>query len=308
MGDVLSKSVGILSERPSIILPQVIPVIPALFTYLAPNSSSLGLLTTITSIVAAVLSIIVSGAYPYIVKAVLGGEQYSMTDALGRAYHKFWTLLGAGILVGLIVILGGIALIVPGVIFATWYAYTVPAIMLGDKGALEGMSTSKAFGRDKKWSTFLIILTVGIAGVAVYAVGIALRLFSPLAGSLAYRLLAIPVAAWGSVVIAYTYISYGPSSVAVTPPTSAPGQAVMQPAVTAVAGKPSYCPKCGTKLAGDEVFCMNCGTRLQQLSHENTNELMTGVSETTDTISHVPIPRRTISGSEGIYQGQKRQR
>jgi hypothetical protein len=263
VGDVLSRSAGILSERPSIILPQVIPAIPALFTYLAPNSSAFTLLTIITSIIAGVLSIIVSGAYPSIVKAVLGGEQYSLTDALERAYHKFWTLLGAGILVGLIVILGGIALIVPGIIFATWYAYTVPAIMLGDKEALEGMSASKAFGRDKKWSTFLMILAVGVAGVAVYAVGIALGLFSQLAGSLVYRVLAIPVAAWVSVVIAYTYIIYGPSPVAGAPPTSALGQDMSQPTAAAVAGNPSYCPKCGTKLAGDEAFCMSCGTRLQ---------------------------------------------
>jgi hypothetical protein len=50
---------------------------------------------------------------------------------------------------------------------------------------------------------------------------------------------------------------------AMAPPLYTPGQAVMQPAAAAVAGKPNYCPKCGTKLAGDEAFCKNCGTRLQ---------------------------------------------
>jgi hypothetical protein len=47
------------------------------------------------------------------------------------------------------------------------------------------------------------------------------------------------------------------------PSMSAPGQAVMQPAAVAVATKPGYCSKCGTKLAGDEVFCKTCGTKLQ---------------------------------------------
>jgi hypothetical protein len=49
---------------------------------------------------------------------------------------------------------------------------------------------------------------------------------------------------------------------AMAPPLYTSGQAVMQPAAAAVAGKPNYCPKCGTKLAGDEAFCKNCGTRL----------------------------------------------
>lgn len=230
VGDVISKSTDILAKRPAIILPQVIPVIPILFTYLAPNASVLSLLTIVASIVAGVLSVIVSGAYPYIVKAVLEGGQFSMTDAFGRAYHKFWTLLVAGILVGLIVVLGVIALIVPGIIFATWYAYTVPAIMLEDTGALEGMSASKAFGRDKKWSTFLVFLTIGVVSLVVVAVEIILTLFSPLIGSLILRVLMILVAAWSSVIFAYTYVSYGPSSVPVAPSTSAPGQAVMQPA------------------------------------------------------------------------------
>ena len=91
--------------------------------------------------------------------------QLSVTEALGKAFHRFWTLLGAGILVVLIVALGFIALVVPGIILLTWYAYTVPAIMLEGKGATEGMAASKAFGRDKKGSTFLIFLTAGAVGI-----------------------------------------------------------------------------------------------------------------------------------------------
>ena len=57
------------------------------------------------------------------------------------------------------------ALIIPGVIFVTWYTYSVPAIMLEDKGVLAGWAASKTFGRDKKWSTFSIGLVLGAIAI-----------------------------------------------------------------------------------------------------------------------------------------------
>jgi len=38
-----------------------------------------------------------------------------------------------------------------------WYAYTVPAIILENRGVLDGMSSSKKFARKKKWGTILIM-------------------------------------------------------------------------------------------------------------------------------------------------------
>ena len=89
-------------------------------------------------------------------KEALSGQKLTVGEALRLAYKRFWSLLGAGLLVVLIVGVGLIALVVPGVIFATWYSYTAPAIMLDNEGALDGTSASKAFGRDKKMSTIVL--------------------------------------------------------------------------------------------------------------------------------------------------------
>jgi len=154
--------------------------------------------------------LIVSGAYPSMFKAVVEGGQLSMTEALGKAYRRFWTLLAAGILVALLVGLGLIALLVPGIILATWYAYTVPAIMLEDKGVLQGMAASKAFGRDKKGDTFLIFLAILMAGLVLLVVDFIFSLASPLLGQLAYAVLLVPLGAWASVIFSYTYLTHGP--------------------------------------------------------------------------------------------------
>src|SRR5208283_3666308 len=145
VGDVLSKGVDLVRKNPGLMIPQAIVLVFSLATD-AVGASPLSLIRITLSIVTGVVSVIVLGAYPSMVQAVLGGGQISVTDSLGKAFHRFWTLLFATFLVGLIVALGLVALIVPGVIFITWYAYFVPAIMLEDKGVLAAMGASKAFG------------------------------------------------------------------------------------------------------------------------------------------------------------------
>jgi hypothetical protein len=213
-----------------------------------------------------VIGIIVSGTYPFIVKAAIDGGQFSITDAMRKASHRFWTLLGAGILVGLIVFAGTILLIVPGIIFATWYAYTIPAIMLENKGVGDGMSASKAFGRDKKGSTFLMFLAVGLVSVVILiiieiVISIAV---SPVLGQVIDQLVEIPIAAWIAVIISYTYITCGPSSVArpsgdssygIPPPY--PSQQL--PTNQSSASQRRFCSSCGSPLEPDSKFCPNCG-------------------------------------------------
>ena len=267
VGDALSRSTNILTGRPAIMLPQVIAVIPNLIGGILAYSffNPLGFVFFIASFV---LSVIVGGSYPSLVKATLEGGQISVANAMANAYHRFWSLLAAGILVGLIVVLGLIALIVPGIIFLTWYAYTVPAIILEDKGAIEGMSASKAFGRDKKGSTFFIFLVAGTVGVVLYILQVGLSFISPFLGQIVYAVVSIPFGAWVGVIVSYTYLAYGPSSVpatteipgsVVSPPTPMQGPPVQGVASVASPLSNRFCRSCGSPLRSDSRFCSNCG-------------------------------------------------
>ena len=268
VGDVFSRSANILTGRPAIMLAQVIAVIPNLMGDILTNSF-LNPLRIVFFIASFVLSVIVGGSYPSLVKATLEGGQMSIANALEKAYHRFWSLLAAGIIVGLIVLLGLVALIVPGIIFATWYAYTVPAIILEDKGATEGMSASKAFGRDKKGSTFLILLVLATVAVVLYGLQAGLSFISPLLGQIVYAVLSIPFGAWIGVIVSYTYLAYGPSSVTATteipgsvtsPPTPMQGPPVQGVASVGSPFSNRFCRSCGSPLRSDSRFCSNCGT------------------------------------------------
>ena len=266
-GDAVSKSARILFANPHIILPQLILFILTLIND-ALSGSIFSPLSVVISIISVVLSIVVAGAYPSIVKAAIAGEKFSLSEALGKAYRRFWSLLAAGTLVALIVGLGFIALIVPGIIFAAWYAYTVPAIMLEEKGALEGMAASKAFGRDKKGDTFLIFIAIFVGAIVLLVLQSVFFLVSPLVGRLVYALLDLPFGAWISVTFAYTYITYGPSPTLPAAETTGLGsgapappqpQAQINAPAVSIGG---FCRFCGSPIPADSKFCPSCGKQV----------------------------------------------
>jgi hypothetical protein len=281
VGEVISKGTDLLRANPSIILIQVLPAIPSLVIDVYSGGSPFGLVPFVAGIISAVLSIIASGAYPPVVREAIQGQRLTIGEALGHAYRRFWSLLAAGILVGLIVFVGFIALLIPGIIFLTWYAYTVPAIMLENKGALEGMSASKAFGRDKKWSTLGIFVVFILVYIVVSIIAAVLSL--GLGGRVIQTLLTIPLSAWTSVVIAYTYIAHGPSSTPMpatvgggggegvwqqppAAPSSPPSSSSSWPGVTGPAPQARvnrFCSFCGAPLESDAKFCANCGRQVQ---------------------------------------------
>ena len=265
--DVLFTSARMLGRTPALMLPQVVILILALIGDVA---SRIAIVTTILSFIA---SFVVAGAYPSMVQAVLGGAQFSPADSMRMALQRFWTLLVAGILVGVFVVLGFVAVIVPGIIIATWYAYTVPAVMLENKGAMDGMAASKAFGRDKKWSTFLMLLAIGALGLVVFAIDAGLSLASPILGRVVDSLLSVPLDAWIAVVFTYTYITCGPSSLGAQSESASPVMGEAPPAQSQptpvpswapyVAPQPSnFCRNCGSPIQPGSKFCSECGTAL----------------------------------------------
>jgi hypothetical protein len=271
--DVLSKSTNLLLRTPVLLIPQVIALVISLLGDVA-STATFSVLRIVLLFIGVVVSIIVTGAYPSMVQAALAGGQLSVAHSLRQAAKRFWSLVVAGILVGLIVALGSIALIVPGIIFLTWYAYTVPAIMLENKGALAGMSASKMFGRDKKWSTFILGVVVFIVIIVIAIIQSAVARSSPISGAVISSLLSFPVDAWISVIITYAYLTYGPSSVPAssstpgTPEVLVPGviapppmdQQIPQGGTLPTASGPSnFCRSCGSPLAPGSKFCANCG-------------------------------------------------
>jgi uncharacterized membrane protein len=91
------------------------------------------------------------------------------------AFHNYWNAVLASILVGLIVIVGSIFFIVPGIIFACKLAFTSYLVVDRKMGAIEAIKESWRLTDGHAWQVFLIGLLgipIAIAGFICLGVGI----------------------------------------------------------------------------------------------------------------------------------------
>jgi uncharacterized membrane protein len=107
------------------------------------------------------------------------GERAQLGD-IEEGFSRFFDAILAMIFVGIIVIIGFILLIIPGIIVLVWYMYT-PVVMADKKcGFSEAMSESKRVAKKDFWGslflgiTFVIINAIGGALVVVWILTIPL--------------------------------------------------------------------------------------------------------------------------------------
>ena len=241
--EVLGSSFDIIRKKPIVLFPHIVPaaiIAPALFfreqalvfqsieSLLPAYTLFIGIMAIV--IVGAIVSFIIEGMYPLMVKNVIEGKEVEMAVAFRKAVSRLPSVIGASILVGLLVGAGFMLAIVPGIIFITWYYYTIPAIMLENRGALDGISSSRRFGRTRKWKTFLMFLVLGLiesgGGIIAWTVmlylvtSLAIPFFHiiPVTGLVIGIIIGIFASVWGSIIASYAYIKYAmPTQTTSTP-------------------------------------------------------------------------------------------
>lgn len=88
-------------------------------------------------------------------------------EVFGKGYRKMWKYLLVTFVVGLIVVLGGILLIIPGIIFAVRFAFST--LLVIDKGlsVKEALKESKEMVEGDFWKVLGRFVVFGLFGVTV---------------------------------------------------------------------------------------------------------------------------------------------
>ena len=104
----------------------------------------------------------------------ISGAYLGKDTSVGEAYRfvlpRLLSLIGAAIMVGLVVNLGFVLLIVPGIIFALMYALTSQAIVCENLGAFKGMTRSSQLSKGSKGKIFWLSLVVALITMAAWGI------------------------------------------------------------------------------------------------------------------------------------------
>ena len=96
------------------------------------------------------------------ISATYLGEDLSAGKSYSRAAPRLLSLVWAQIVAGIVIAIGYVLLIVPGVIFALWFLLLAPVVVLEGIGGGSALGRSRELMRGNIGKGFLLMLIVGI--------------------------------------------------------------------------------------------------------------------------------------------------
>lgn len=159
-----------------------------------------------------VVTPLVTAMTVHVVRASAAGERLSPGAAIRAGLDDFSALLPALVLMFAGLVLGFMALVVPGVILAVRWAVVAQVVVIEGRHGTQALGRSFELTRGFGWPTFFVVLTLAVlAGVVSAVLQIPLdeagksadTMLLPLAGEIVGTILVLPVVA-----TAYTLLYY----------------------------------------------------------------------------------------------------
>lgn len=240
----------------------VLPMLPLnptsqqLTSYLSALFGALFLLIAVIVLVNIIFSTIAQGSAIKIASERITKGQVNFGASIRFVASRLLSIWALSIIVGIIVFLGIIALIVPGIILAIMYCLALPVLLIENEGVFDSMSRSRVLVKHRWAKTlgiFIVLLIIVL--IASLIVGAITAPFGIIGTMINGILSAFFQPLFPILLGVYYHSNLSRTS---QPPA---GQMPTAPATTLQAGmKP--CPTCGAQNSSTATFCTKCGARL----------------------------------------------
>jgi len=236
------------------------------FEYTSPEE----LMSWLGSFIAAVIVVAaLIGIVGWIVTTIINGVaiKYSsdllekgdanLFEGLNFTVTRLVSLLVVGVITGVLIIIGLICLIVPGIIIAIMFALVTPAIIIERVGALESLERSRRLVSHRWGKTFVVFLLISIIFGIISA--LANTVLSPLgpASSIITNLIEALIQPVLPIALTFLYYSMTAKEAQLAPTPSVPPAPV--PTTTPL----KFCSQCGYQIPFEAKFCPHCGKEIK---------------------------------------------
>ncbi len=221
-------------------------------SYFSALLVSLFLLIGVIFVVDIIFSTIAQGSAIILASDQITKGQVSLGPSIKNSVSRLLSIWALSIIVGIIVGLGLIALIAPGVILAIMYSLALPVLLIEKKGVLESMSRSRQLVGHRWGSTFGILLVLGIILIIISLIFGAITGPFGIPGTVVNGILsAFYQPLYPILLTVYYYSNLAritiPSGGQIWPGQVPPAQAGMK-----------FCTNCGTLLPSTATLCFKC--------------------------------------------------
>lgn len=256
---VVGVIIGILTTliQRAIILPAPLPAGSTLQDFLnwAPGYyGSLAELLILTLAVTWMFYPLSLGGATKMASEEIAGEKLNVVASVKFVASRISRIWLVGFVVYIIVILGFVALFVPGLILAIMFSLVLPAIILENPG-FSAMSRSRELVSHRWLKTLALIIIFGIIiGVSAAIAGAIGSLFGAAATVIGSVLAALYLPLIPILLTVYYYSNRARISIPQT------NQVYVAPAAGPRPGM-KFCPNCGAQIEASATFCSKCGAK-----------------------------------------------
>lgn len=206
----------------------------------------------IVGLIGWILNVIVQGYSVKYSSTLITDEALNVKEIAKQAIRKTPQLIAASLIVNLLIGIGLLLFIIPGIILAVMFSLIMPVIILEDKGVLESLNRSRRLV-SKRWSKTLILLIILVAAILATEI---LGSMAAVASAPVGYIISITATAIIEPIypVAITCLYYSMKAKEISEERR-PKETKPKPVPT------KYCIECGSPLSLIAVYCPHCGTR-----------------------------------------------
>jgi len=133
------------------------------------SSWRVGVAGLVTALAGVVMFLVLTGAITRAVAAEAAGQDPSLEESYRFGFHRFWSVLGVSVLVGLAVVGGLILFIIPGIWIGIRLCLSTQALVVEGRRPTEAMGRSWALVGGHWWHAFGTLVVAGLLTFVVNA-------------------------------------------------------------------------------------------------------------------------------------------
>ena len=174
LGDLLKRTFSVYKARLGTFLGiMVFPLICSVFFLILPANFKKNLLLGISLFIIFWLAVMVTSLWSsvsllYAIKE--REEKIGIVESFRKGWHKIISFVWISILAGFITLGGFLLFIIPGIIFAIWFAFPIYVLVSEDLRGMNALFRSKQLVSGKWGSVALRLFTIGVIALVIYSV------------------------------------------------------------------------------------------------------------------------------------------